>query len=67
MRESHAFRELHAFRVQESHGSVFSDSLNVQKCVTQIIYLGPLPNAPKIKLFSYFISVLYGSPLCKVW
>ena len=30
-------------RVQFSHGRVFSDSSNVQKCVTQIIYLGPLP------------------------
>ena len=27
-----------------SHGHVFFDSRNVQKSVTQIIYLGPLPN-----------------------
>ena len=32
------------FRVQFLHGRVFSDSRNVQKCATQIIYLGPLPN-----------------------
>ena len=37
-------RELHAFRVQFSHVRVFSDSRNVQKSVTQIIYLGPLPS-----------------------
>ena len=30
-------------RVQFSHVRVFSDSRNVQKSVTQIIYLGPLP------------------------
>ena len=30
-------------RVQFSHGRVFSDSRNVQKSVTRIIYLGPLP------------------------
>ena len=35
----------HAFRVSVcfSHVRVFSDSRNVQKSVTQIIYLGPLP------------------------
>ena len=31
--------------MQFSHGSVFSDSRNVQKCVTQIIYLGSLPRS----------------------
>ena len=29
-----------------SHVLVFFDSCNVQKCVTQIIYLGPLPTDP---------------------
>ena len=32
--------------VQLSHVRVFSDSRNVQKSVTQIIYLWPLPRAP---------------------
>ena len=35
------------------HGSVLFDLHNVQKCVTQIIYLGPLPterNTSKINL-----------------
>ena len=32
-----------ALRVQFSHVRVFSDSLNVQKRVKRIIYLGPLP------------------------
>ena len=36
MRESRAFRF--------SHGRVLFDSHNVQKSVTQIIYLGPLPS-----------------------
>ena len=36
-------RESHAFRVRFSHGRVLFDSLNVEKSVTQIIYLGPLP------------------------
>ena len=31
------------FLVWFLHGSVLFDSLNMQKCVTQIIYLGPLP------------------------
>ena len=30
---------------QFSHGSRFFDTSNGQKCVTQIIYLGPLPSA----------------------
>ena len=30
-------------RTRFSHGRRFFDSRNVQKCVTQIIYLGPLP------------------------
>ena len=37
-------RELHANRVQFSHVRVFSDSHNVQKSVTRIMYLGPLPS-----------------------
>ena len=32
-------------RVRFSHGRVLFDSRNVQKSVTQIIYLGPLPKA----------------------
>ena len=36
-------RESHAKRVRFSHVCVFSDSRNVQKSVTQIIYFGPLP------------------------
>ena len=39
-------RELHAFCVQFSHVRVFCDSRNVQKSVTRIIYLWPLPNGP---------------------
>ena len=46
MLESHAF-EAHAFRVRFSHVRVFFDSRNVQKSVTRIIYLGPLPSAPR--------------------
>ena len=38
-------QELHVFRVQVSQVRVFFDLLNVQKSVTQIIYLGPLPTA----------------------
>ena len=34
----------HTKRVRFSHGRVLFDSRNVQKCVTQIIYLGPLPS-----------------------
>ena len=36
-------RVSHAKRVRFSHGRVLFDSRYVQKCVTQIIYLGPLP------------------------
>ena len=36
-------RELHAKHVQFSHVRVFSESRDVQKSVTRIIYLGPLP------------------------
>ena len=39
-------RESHVFCVRFSHGRVLFDSLNVQKCVTQIIYLWPLPTGP---------------------
>ena len=40
--------------VRFSHVRVLSDSCNVQKSVTQIIYLGPLPNAqrPVVALFT---------------
>ena len=57
MRKSHAFpkhkamRESHALRVLLSHGRVFCDSRKVQKSVTQIIYLGPLPSANRIGCF----------------
>ena len=37
-----------AIRVRFSHGRVLFDSHNVQNCVLQIIYLGPLPNAVEI-------------------
>ena len=47
MGELHAkrvqFSHVRVKRVQFSHVRVFSDSRNVQKSVTQIIYLGPLP------------------------
>ena len=36
------FSHARVFRVQFSHVRVFSDSRNVQKSVTQIIYLWPL-------------------------
>ena len=43
-----AMRELHLLpcenRTRFSHGRRFFNSRNVQKCVTQIIYLGPLPS-----------------------
>ena len=39
-------RETHAKRVRFSHVRVFSDSRNVQKSVTQIVYLRPLPTLP---------------------
>ena len=52
VRKNTDMRELHAKRVQFSyvrvfsvHVRVFSDSRNVQKSVTRIIYLGPLPEA----------------------
>ena len=34
---------MHALSVQFSHVRLFSDSRNMQKSVTQIIYLRPLP------------------------
>ena len=37
-------QELHAKKVRFSHGPVLFDSHNVQKSVTQIIYLWPLPS-----------------------
>ena len=39
------FKFKHTFRVQFSHARVFSDSRNVRKRATRIIYLGPLPTA----------------------
>ena len=39
------------FHVRFSHVRVFSDSRNVQKSVTQIIYLGPLPKLKCMQLF----------------
>ena len=33
-------------RIAFSHGRRFFDSRNMQKCVAQIIYLGPLPSGP---------------------
>ena len=42
LRESNNTR----FRVRSSHGRALFDSRNVQKSVTQIIYLWPLPRAP---------------------
>ena len=44
-----AMLESHAFRMRYSHGSVLFDSRNVQKSVTQIIYLGPLPTWHRVK------------------
>ena len=41
----------HAQLVLFSHVRVFSDSRNVQKSVTQIIYLGPLPNEPSLHMW----------------
>ena len=43
MLELHTFRVQFSFCVQFLHVSVFSDWHNMQKSVTQIIYLGPLP------------------------
>ena len=37
--------ETSAILAWQTIGSVFSDLHNLQKCVTQIIYLWPLPNA----------------------
>ena len=45
MRELHAKTHGHSRIARVSHGRVFSDSRNVQKSVTRIIYLGPLPRA----------------------
>ena len=44
VRKHTAMRESHAKRVQFSHVRVFSDLRNVQKSVTRIIYLRPLPS-----------------------
>ena len=44
---------------------VFSDSRNVQKSVTRIIYLGPLPTPPLLHPFGlyYGINVLCNRPI----
>ena len=50
-------------RVQFSHVSVFSDSRNMQKSVTQIIYLGPLPTIPH-RLWWHKWYAFYYSAIC---
>ena len=40
----------HVSVFSDSHVRVFSDSRNVQKSVTRIIYLGPLPSLQGLKL-----------------
>ena len=57
VRKDTDIRELHAFRVQFSNVRVFSDSRNVQKSLTRIIYLGPLPKAQQLVL-DFFLSIL---------